>query len=1251
MEKEQERLKNISSTKNKFNQLTLSSENSNNYNQFPYIRTTTQPQTQNKLTQSKSQKKKNVNYGQIDYSQIGSLYLNYSSTKKYNDVLDFNKKNFQGRFFKHKKDEAARQIYNKKKYIVSNELDNYFYPKYHLRSWWPNGEYIVKKRYQHSESGLEHYYERYNVEEKLIVGPKIENTKDQIKKGLIKKKIVNLDKEFIELKEIKAGDFVIIIEYCSSCEEHSNITQHLTDTIFKDLALKYQRIIYERFPFIKVFLKPIDVDIVKSTVFKMPKQPNGGPYEKCPSINSQFKECRIGAFEIKISSLKKKKIEKDKGHFEEVIEPDVTTIHSKLETKTFPNVNKILYTIFKYLPEFKLKLVLFDKEDYEELDKMNEIHVFIYFCKSDIVKELSESIKEQVESFISPKKRFEMLKAQRLIQTQNPFKENDTFFGRGSFSNRISSAYPGKKRELSASRMLSSRPITGGFARTTNSAKPFPSEKDILINEEKINEEILKSQIGTEAARGVSKVDKIDDKDNSESVTMEFKPLHYDTYIIETVENCNFQSSWTLLKFNQINPSSMGEVTKYIGLWHQRNAILNIHLYREVEIKVPEITEEEKKKKQSESQNPQIIKTKAQQQIAIIQNQEQISKSQIPKKILSNTNNQNQVLNGNESYKTIIDQMLVTTANINISTLDDPNSKYKVYPNRNGVYEYMTKPGEYKIEVINDDCERIVEKIKIVSGLNKKVIKLNDAKQCHLIVQVLEYNEYSFNKDKFQQSKSIQSKFNYNAEKTNIRTEPVRNAEIQIFKNSTDLIKEGITNRKGIMLYDVDKNENNLSIKVNKHGYFRAERFFKRSSTMKTDDKGDYVCEMTFILVKKELLEDCKKILFVAYTNKCKNIFDLIIEKEENKEKPEEELNHYEIKNMQLESGIFISSVWQKLQKREEDELILDEHFQSNSAVKQKSSIRKEPEEIIENEENKPEFTEEDFNENTNFEEIVRIGLKVSPSITYDEEEDIDDENKDVKAKDLIEYLRDICCEANIYTPKYDYHINLPKVIMLEKQITELNPGSSVQNNTIANKSQNNNIYTQSNIYNNADSSKVTENKKQQTENKQNKIITGLYWDLGWLDLKNYYYYETSVYFPIEYRPERLIFFVKFLEFLQILIDQKLCDNLFKFFSFDNSVLAGSDRYLPKKTFYNIIYRMLPDENENENIEDEELIEQRKQAINDKENFIEFICNILCGYDEEMNIRDDAISFNLLRKKISSNLKNFNGEDIKQFGK
>ena len=52
------------------------------------------------------------------------------------------------------------------------------------------------------------------------------------------------------------------------------------------------------------------------------------------------------------------------------------------------------------------------------------------------------------------------------------------------------------------------------------------------------------------------------------------------------------------------------------------------------------------------------------------------------------------------------------------------------------------------------------------------------------------------------------------------------------------------------------------------------------------------------------------------------------------------------------------------------------------------------------------------------------------------------------------------------------------------------------------------------------------------------------------------------------------------------------------------------------------------------NSEDNENMKELICAIN-------FICNILCGYDEENNIRDDSISFNLLKKKVSSNIKNF----------
>ena len=70
---------------------------------------------------------------------------------------------------------------------------------------------------------------------------------------------------------------------------------------------------------------------------------------------------------------------------------------------------------------------------------------------------------------------------------------------------------------------------------------------------------------------------------------------------------------------------------------------------------------------------------------------------------------------------------------------------------------------------------------------------------------------------------------------------------------------------------------------------------------------------------------------------------------------------------------------------------------------------------------------------------------------------------------------------------------------------------------------------------------------------------------------------------------------------------------------------------------------MLIDENNHIGNDNEISTKRNNELIKEKNNFMNYVCNILCGFDEEMNIRDDSISFNLLRKKISSNLKNFEG--------
>ena len=1019
--------------------------------------------------------------------------------------------------------ERQRQEFLKKLFCVTNPIPNYYSPKCHDRSWWPNGQYIVKRRYNYTQTGLEHFYEKNNVEQLRPI--------DTEKKT---KKESEYLQHFLEYESVNPGNFIITIEYCSSCEDHCGITQHGIENIFRELAIRYQKIIQERFPFIKVLLKPADVDIVKSEPFKMerPKK-NGDPLPPFPYINDQFKQCRIGAFEIQIST-------KDS-------EGKIITkmIHSKLRTKQFPKVNTVLDKIVSMMPLFNLNIVLFDQEDYQDLDKMNGIEVNIYLCNSNTIRDLSNGAREQINNFMSPGRRFEMIQRQKLIQAQN-FNKFDT----------DANLYKTNRTVLSSTRRLYStrnnfRPTNTMSSRNGGSY----SNKKIVKNSSNYSNDIfssnnsgpttttngqnlnefryLKSQRGQLIKKHFSKIDpnlsKEEYYESSESVLVKFDLLPYDTYIVETKENCYFQSSITLLNFQEINTKDNGQITKYIGLWHQQKAILNIHLYKEVTIK---ISDEENNNEENSKNGP----------------------------------------------KTRLELIPITTGTITISDADDPNSRYQVYSNKKGVYEYKTQPGEYKLEIYTKDYERDVRKIKLKCGLNTLNIKLNPDNNCELLVEVLEYNE------------SLNEENEKEKNENTLDLIPVRNASVQIFRNSQELLIEGITNKKGLMKYLVDKNDNDLSIKITKDGYFRAERFFKKYSTMKVNERGNYISTMRFILVNQERLNYFQKIIFISYANICKKIFEFKYECGDHK-------NEIQIKDWQKEKGIFMATFRQQNADSENTSKI------ENSAKKSKKKLK--------------------LDEKCTFEEIIRFGLQISPNSIKNDDEEKNNYNIDdfkVTDRDLIEYLRNVCCEANVYTPKSDFHINLPKVFN--------KPNKNGENDKHSDKI---NINNNNNNNNNANKLNTSENNDANNSMKATKrVINDLYWDLGWLDPNNFIYYETSVFFDIEQKPSRLTYYEFFIEYLQALIDKQVYNSLFDYFHFNLSILARGDRYLPKKIFQKKMLELIVFNDDEKNDNTEELM----QAIN-------FLCNILCGYDEENNIRDDSISFNLLKKKVSSNIKNF----------
>ena len=1179
--------------------------------------------------------------------------LNYLSSPKFEKLHD-NNKNGLG-FFIDKDNE--RQKMRKENNNFSNLIDNYYNSEIHPRSWWPNGGLIIKRRYKYTGIGLDHFYEKNNVEQ-------LETVED-IK--LKEKKDVDYLVKFQEFENIKYNEYMITIEHCASCQEHKYITQHQSDTIFKELALSYQKIIRERFPFIKVYLKPIDVEIVKNKTFVIPKvERNGGPRPKIPSLNTKFKQCRIGAFEIQIATRD------EKGNLIQRI------IHSKLKTKKFPDVNTVLKKIVSFMPKFKLKLILFDKEDYEEIEKMDNIQVNLYLCNSKLIQEVTDTAKMQVLNFTSPTRRLLMMKEQRFKLQQQNFMKNKNIFRKKQFfsplsTQRITSAAPQKTRgmtENNSTKMF--RPISSMsynfndkfYENDKLRQNPFWLKSENVNNRElkenrlsfstmeatrrickDINiQEKLKKQKGALIKRKYSKVDEsykyneqnlIDDDKNdedaetSESVTLYFDDIPYDTYIIETIENSNFRGSLTLLRFNEIKPKKDHLITKYIGLWHQEKAILNIHLYTEKE-KI-----ENTQNNGIENNNNNII----------IPNQER----KIVRPPSSNQRRRNPNIENNSEVR--FEQEPILTGIINISNEEDPNSRYNVPPNGKGIYEYKTTPGEYKLEITNDDYEKIVMKVLLKSGLNTVNIKMKPEKCCNLKIQVFEYNEYNENENNYYLMNNLneteskkESKQNQNEnqveddknkipEDNNIFIEPVRNAEIEIYKEGNELLVEGITNKKGVMKYLVDKNENNLLIKVSKTGYYRVERVFKRNSNLKENDKGNYECTMTFILVKMQRIIELNKIILITYSNSLKKIFEFDVQNVDEKK------NKWQEKDMQETNGVFIATFNYENNQKENEENQIEENDKTNNKLSMENNNNNNN--ISHNNNNQNDIGKShedinDFNENITFEEIIRLGFKISLDIIKDEYLKSYDTIKQ-NDSDLIEYLRSICSDGNIYTPNYDFHINLPKVLSK----TKISPKFMGENDNEEN------ININSDITNNviSNSTKSFNNKNNVNEEEE---FTGLYWDLGWIDLKNYLFYETSVYFKLEYKPERCLYFENFIDFLQIFIDQRICDSIFNFFNYEMSTLAGSDRYLPKKIFESKLFYFLDEDNRN-NRNSEQIKNNGSKSNSNKLNqkqqhlhkFVQFVCNILCGYDEDNNIKDDSISFSLLRKKVSSNLQNF----------
>ena len=694
--------------------------------------------------------------------------------------------------------EKARQDLRKKLHPVSRDLDNYFNSVFHERGWWPNGLFRRKKYYYYADPGLGCFYEKNNVEQLKD----LRELKNETKKNKLK--------SFIEYSYIEDNQYAITIEYCSNCEEHKTHTFHRAE-LYKNYAISLQKCILLRFPFIKVILKPIDTDILKEEKYKLPKVDLKGNSEK-KYVNDKFKDVRIGAFEVQICFKKNGEDLK------------MALLHSKLQTKQFPDILKILDKIVSYLPTFSGKIITYEKEeDKNEISKENindEIYkkglleglqINIYLLNNIKVLNIANDARNDIQNQQDPHKRQVMIKEEKIRKKENMFKNDTSIRSYGNKSRPMSSltGYRGFHKSQSMTEMM--RPNTSKTFLLGNNN--YNNNNNWNINESSI--------LSSSFAFKNSKNNYILDKNKSKSLKgklilskytnkeglIDIGPLPYDSYFIEVQESKQYRSIGMTLTFNTLNLKNKNYIKKYIGLFTQENSFIQLHVY-------------ELNKDQNGTEDPIHL-----------------GKAKVTLKKIS-------ILNLEEGDENI---------NQNSQNEDNFEKKLKINEKINapGIFEHTVAPGRYLLEVEKYNYETIRKFIDLEKGANTLNVEMSIERCCNLHIFVYNY-------EKFQEESYV----------------PIHNADITIYQNSNEILEESITNSKGEVNYIVNKGEDFLTVVVSKLGYYPVQRVFIRNKEAQVNESGEYEENLTFFLVKESFILENNCILCVTYSSLVDVNFD-----------------------------------------------------------------------------------------------------------------------------------------------------------------------------------------------------------------------------------------------------------------------------------------------------------------------------------------------------------------------------------------
>ena len=407
---------------------------------------------------------------------------------------------------KNKISEEKRQFKRKENEKTSRLLDNYYNPNIHKKNWEPSGTFKEKKKYIYGDTGLAH-----NIPDSIKKECNPQKSKEQI--------------HFLEFDFLEENDIIIIIEHCANCEKHLNHTNHSND-IYKFITKLLQACINLRFPFIKVYLKPIDI--------------------------SNNKINRIGALEIQIGM----KIND---------ETSINTLFSKLNTGQWPNFHNILNKISTYVPVFNFKFQIYDKEEGE-----NSESTILESCINDSKMQSDKNNNNKNQEIYKKPSKYENIKinlySYNCEQIENCCKEA---------SNALNMLFNSKKKvELYHETETNNNNVNN----TNNSLKNNLSLNNNISKKGEIIEDmsIINQLKGKLLCTGYC----------NKMGLLYFENVPFDSYVIEVEGNKKFLGCGALVQFKKIFKSiKINEnyiFNKIFGLKRQLNAYLEVYLFSNV---------------------------------------------------------------------------------------------------------------------------------------------------------------------------------------------------------------------------------------------------------------------------------------------------------------------------------------------------------------------------------------------------------------------------------------------------------------------------------------------------------------------------------------------------------------------------------------------------------------------------------------------------------------------------------------------